>query len=120
MVAGKKYDGIKIDIWSTGIILYAMLCGYLPFEDKENDRLFNKIMECKVIFPHYISNNARDLIKKILVVDPNERISINDIKKHPFYKRGKFLFNGMFTIKKIKINNEEESKMINNSKHPIK
>ena len=110
MVAGKKYDGIKIDIWSTGIILYAMLCGYLPFEDKDNDKLFNKIMECKVIFPHYISNNARDLIKKILVIDPNERISINDIKNHPFYKRGKFLFNEMFTIKKIQIKNEEESK----------
>ena len=48
MVAGKKYDGMKIDVWSTGIILFAMLCGYLPFEDKNNDVLFDKILECNV------------------------------------------------------------------------
>ena len=51
MVGGKKYNGFKIDIWSSGIILYAMLCGYLPFEDKDNDILFEKILECKLVFP---------------------------------------------------------------------
>ena len=42
MEAGKKYNRFKIDIWATGIILYAMLCGYLPFEDKNNDILFKR------------------------------------------------------------------------------
>ena len=64
MVAGKKYDGFKIDIWATGIILYAMLCGYLPFEDKDNDVLFEKILECKLVFPKYISRIGKNLIEK--------------------------------------------------------
>ena len=45
MVTGKRYNGFCIDVWSTGIILYAMLCGYLPFEDSNNDILFKKISE---------------------------------------------------------------------------
>jgi len=98
MVAGKKYNGFKIDIWSTGIILYAMLCGYLPFEDKDNDILFEKILECKLDFPKYISKSGRDLIEKILVKDPNKRISIKEIKKHPFYLKGKEIFESEFSI----------------------
>ena len=109
MVAGKKYNGFKIDIWSTGIILYAMLCGFLPFEDKDNDILFQKILKCNVVFPNYVCNSAKDLIKKILVVNPDERISIKDIKKHPFYKRGQFLFNEIFTIKEVSENIPEQS-----------
>ena len=75
MVGGNKYNGFKIDIWSSGIILYAMLCGYLPFEDKDNDALFEKILECKLIFPKYITNIAKDLMEKILVTDPNKSLS---------------------------------------------
>ena len=98
MVAGKKYNGFKIDIWSTGIILYAMLCGYLPFEDKDNDILFEKILECKLDFPKYISKSGKDLIEKILVKDPNKRITIKEIKKHPFYLKGKEIFESEFSI----------------------
>ena len=96
MVGGKKYDGFKIDIWSSGIILYAMLCGYLPFEDKDNDILFEKILECKLIFPKYITNIAKDLMEKILVTDPDLRINISEIKKHPFYLKGKELFEELY------------------------
>ena len=84
MIAGKNYDGFKIDIWSTGIILYAMLCGFLPFEDNDNDQLFKKILECKLEFPKYVKGNSKDLIQKILVTNPKERITIKDIKQHPF------------------------------------
>ena len=107
MVAGKKYNGFKIDIWSTGIILYAMLCGYLPFEDKDNDVLFEKILECKLNFPRYISKNAKDLMEKILVTDPEKRITIPEIKKHPFYLSGKNLFEQDFSIYQINKDNNE-------------
>ena len=106
MVAGKKYNGFKIDIWSTGIILYAMLCGYLPFEDKDNEHLFEKILECKPVFPKFISKNAKDLMEKILVTDPDKRISISEIKKHPFYLSGKELFEQDFSIYQIINDNE--------------
>ena len=101
MVGGKKYNGFKIDIWSSGIILYAMLCGYLPFEDKDNDILFEKILECKLFFPKYISKNAKDLMEKILVTDPDKRISIAEIKTHPFYLKGKEFFEQEFSVYQI-------------------
>jgi len=40
MIAGKKYKGLQVDIWSCGVIMYAMLCGYLPFEDKNTKKLY--------------------------------------------------------------------------------
>ena len=98
MVAGKKYNGFKIDIWATGIILYAMLCGYLPFEDKNNDDLFKKILECKVKYPSYVGEKSKDLIKKILVNDPEKRITIPEIKRHPFFLKGKNLFTQEFSM----------------------
>ena len=61
-----------------------MLCGYLPFEDKDNDILFEKILECNLVFPKFISKMGKNLIQKILVTDPDKRITIPEIKKHPF------------------------------------
>ena len=107
MVAGNKYNGFKIDIWSTGIILYAMLCGYLPFEDKDNDILFEKILECKLDFPKYISETSKDLIEKILVTDPNNRIDIPQIKEHPFFIKGKEIFEQEFSVCQIKKDDNE-------------
>ena len=107
MVAGYKYDGFKIDIWSTGIILYAMLCGYLPFEDKDNDLLFEKILECKLVFPKYISKMSRDLMEKILVTDPDIRISLEEIKNHPFFIKGKEIFEEEFSVCQIEKDGNE-------------
>ncbi len=107
MVAGNKYDGFKIDIWSTGIILYAMLCGYLPFEDKDNDLLFEKILECKLVFPKYISKMSRDLMEKILVTDPDLRISLEEIKNHPFFIKGKEIFEEEFSVCQIEKDGNE-------------
>jgi 5'-AMP-activated protein kinase catalytic alpha subunit len=86
MILGKKYAGLSVDIWSTGIILFAMICGYLPFEDKNNDKLYKKILECKLDFPYHVSNLCKDLIKRILTVNPLKRIKLEEIKSHPFLK----------------------------------
>ena len=101
MVSGKKYNGFKIDIWSSGIVLYAMLCGFLPFEDKDNEILFKKIRKCKLEFPHHITLISKDLIKKILVTNPEKRISIKEIKRHPFFLKGKTIFYQTFSFKKL-------------------
>ena len=114
MVGGKKYNGFKIDIWSTGIILYAMLCGYLPFEDKDNDVLFEKILECKLIFPKYITEISKDLMQKILVTNPEERITIPEIKNHPFYLKGKDLFEQEFSIYQITKDANDKASIVEN------
>jgi len=92
MIVGNKYDGYAVDVWTTGIILYAMLCGYLPFEERDNKSLFKKIVKCRVCYPKFLPNNAVNLMKKILVVNPSKRITIKEIKKHPFYLEGKEFF----------------------------
>ena len=55
ILQGKKYKGVEVDIWSSGIILYAMLCGYLPFEDKNNPNLYKKIIKGEFTTPKYFS-----------------------------------------------------------------
>ena len=92
MIEGKNYDGNLVDIWSTGIILFAMLCGYLPFEGQTNEILYKNILLCKVDYPKYLSDISIDLLKKILVPIPNNRITLQEIKNHPFYLKGKDLF----------------------------
>ena len=92
MVSGQRYNGFLIDIWSTGIILFAMICGHLPFEDNNNEILFRKILNCQINYPNHIGKIALDLMKKIIVTDPSKRIILQQIKNHPFYLRGKLLF----------------------------
>ena len=89
ILSGKQYDGIMIDIWSTGIILYAMLCGYLPFDDENQLILYQKIINCELDIPEHLEEDSVDMLKKILVNDPKKRITIKEIKKHKFYNKGK-------------------------------
>ena len=96
MIAGNKYSGLKIDIWSIGIILYAMVCGYLPFEDTNNDALYNKILEGRYAVPSFVSESCKELIKRILTVDHNKRITIQEIKEHAWFKqRDSYLAEGL-------------------------
>ena len=96
IISKPNYNGFKIDIWCCGIILYAMLCGYLPFDgddDGENNnvKLFQNILECEPELPDFLSDMSKDLIMSILNPDPDKRITIEQIKEHPFYLKGKNL-----------------------------
>jgi len=85
MIAGKRYHGLNSDIWSCGIILYAMTCGYLPFEDPNTSKLYKKILNCDFLIPGFISKPSKDLIKKILNTDPLKRYTIPDVRAHEWY-----------------------------------
>lgn len=85
------YQGKKVDIWSLGIILYAMLAGYLPFDDDPTNedgadiiKLYHYICKTPLTFPEYINPLPRDLLRKIIVSDPKKRISISEIRNHPW------------------------------------
>ena len=107
MVSGHKYNGFNIDIWATGIILFAMVCGYLPFEHSDKDKLFEQILKAKLDFPSHLSDSVKDLISKILITDPNKRINIEQIKKHSFYLLGKETYNQKINKNKIKKHNSD-------------
>jgi 5'-AMP-activated protein kinase catalytic alpha subunit len=85
MIAGKKYCGPLADIWSMGVILFALVCGYLPFEDPNTAALYKKILAADYKAPKFISAEVRDLISKILETDPKKRYTMNDIRQHPWY-----------------------------------
>ena len=89
ILKGYPYDGFKTDIWCCGIILYAMLCGYLPFDGDNNQEIFQSIVECKPEFPDFLEDDSINLLIWILTSNPKDRISIEEIKCHPFYLKGK-------------------------------
>ena len=70
MIAGKRYYGLNVDIWSCGVILFAMICGYLPFEDPNTSALYKKIMNADYEIPRFVSADASDLMRCILNTDP--------------------------------------------------
>ncbi|KAF5186930.1 Serine/threonine protein kinase OSK1 [Thalictrum thalictroides] len=84
----KLYVGSKVDVWSCGIILYTLLCGKLPFDDENFPNLFKKIQAGNYTLPTFLSPGARDLISRIIVVDPMKRITIPEIQQHPWFKPG--------------------------------
>jgi 5'-AMP-activated protein kinase catalytic alpha subunit len=85
MIAGKRYQGSMVDIWSCGVILFALLAGYLPFEDPNTSCLYKKILSADYQVPSFLSAEATDLIKRILTTDPEKRITIEQIKQHPWF-----------------------------------
>ncbi|KAM3273509.1 hypothetical protein ACQJBY_043008 [Aegilops geniculata] len=86
VISGKLYAGPEVDVWSCGVILYALLCGTLPFDDDNIPKLFKKIKGGIYILPSHLSALARDLIPRMLVVDPMKRITIREIREHPWFQ----------------------------------
>ena len=89
IIKGTGYNEM-IDWWSIGIILYILLCGFPPFYDENNDVLFKMITEGKFDFPSPywddVSDLAKDLIRKLLCVDPKNRLNGDQIMKHEWLK----------------------------------
>jgi calcium/calmodulin-dependent protein kinase I len=87
ILVGHGYD-VAVDYWSIGVIIYVMLCGFPPFSEDSNEKLFDAIKKGAYDFPSPtwddISDYAKDLIKKLLVVDPAKRLNAEGILKHPW------------------------------------
>ena len=100
MVSRKPYNGTMVDIWSSGVTLFAMLGGHLPFDDDDLTTLYDKIVKGDYKIDFTTSPEAKDLITKILQTDPTKRLTINQIKAHPWMKM-RFLFRMRKQNKKI-------------------
>ncbi|KDQ07769.1 hypothetical protein BOTBODRAFT_119569, partial [Botryobasidium botryosum FD-172 SS1] len=85
IVAGKLYYGPASDIWSCGVVLFALLTGRLPFDNENLRVLLQRVRAGRYEIPTHVPESAKDLIRKMLVVNPKERISMTDIIAHPFF-----------------------------------
>uniref|UniRef100_A0A1D1YMQ0 non-specific serine/threonine protein kinase n=1 Tax=Anthurium amnicola TaxID=1678845 RepID=A0A1D1YMQ0_9ARAE len=91
VLSRREYDGKLADVWSCGVTLYVMLVGSYPFEDPHDPRNFRKtigrIMLAQYKIPDYvhISKDCRDLLKRIFVSNSSRRITIREIKNHPWF-----------------------------------
>ena len=85
IVSGKRYKGTASDIWSCGIILFALLCGRLPFDDPNIQQLLGKVRAGKFMMPEWLEPASKDLIWRMLEVDPEKRIKMADIMRHPWF-----------------------------------
>jgi calcium/calmodulin-dependent protein kinase I len=91
-----------VDLWSVGVVTYVLLCGYPPFYGTTQIELFEKITHAKYEFPepewNYISDTAKDFIKKLLVLDPKDRMTADQALEHPFLSSSSSSNNKLLSI----------------------
>eukprot|EP00996_Jenningsia_fusiforme_P005300 NODE_623_length_2038_cov_30.421820_g575_i0.p1 GENE.NODE_623_length_2038_cov_30.421820_g575_i0~~NODE_623_length_2038_cov_30.421820_g575_i0.p1 ORF type:complete len:534 (+),score=98.94 NODE_623_length_2038_cov_30.421820_g575_i0:238-1602(+) len=85
VVQGQKYDGSKADAWSLGVLLYGLCAGRLPFDDHSIPRLLEKVCKGTFVMPNHFDGQLRDLVAKLLVVSPDQRMTLANVKSHPWW-----------------------------------
>lgn len=82
---GHSYE---VDLWSLGVIVFTFFYGRPPFETSDVKQTYRKIKSNQYSFPDhsYVKEEAKDLIRMLLKPNPNERLSLNQILEHPFFK----------------------------------
>ncbi|RCI04581.1 ATP binding protein, partial [Rhizopus stolonifer] len=78
VITNTPYEGPPADLWSCGVILYAMLSGTLPFQASTMPDLIEKIRTASFAKPRLISRNAQDLLKRLLCIDAQKRITAQE------------------------------------------
>ncbi|CAB1339678.1 unnamed protein product, partial [Coregonus sp. 'balchen'] len=84
---GEKYDGRKADVWSCGVILFALLVGALPFDDDNLRNLLEKVKLGVFHMPHFIPPDCQNLLRGMIEVDATKRLTLEQIQKHNWYMK---------------------------------
>ncbi|CAN0425823.1 serine/threonine-protein kinase BRSK2-like isoform X1 [Lampetra fluviatilis] len=88
VIRGEKYDGRKADVWSCGVILFALLVGALPFDDDNLRQLLEKVKRGVFHMPHFIPPDCQNLLRGMIEVDTNKRLTLEQVQKHSWYLVG--------------------------------
>ncbi|XP_065083093.1 serine/threonine-protein kinase BRSK2 [Ochlerotatus camptorhynchus] len=88
VIRGEKYDGRRADVWSCGVILYALLVGALPFDDDNLRQLLEKVKRGVFHIPHFVPPDCQSLLKGMIEVNPEKRLTLSEINKHPWVTAG--------------------------------
>ncbi|CAD6193042.1 unnamed protein product [Caenorhabditis auriculariae] len=88
LLLGNSYDGLKADIWSMGVLLYILVTGGFPFPSDSVDKLKRSVLSGQVKIPYWVSVECADLIRKMLVLNPARRYSIQNVIQHRWMNGG--------------------------------
>lgn len=88
LLCARAYTGPEVDIWSFGIVLYVLMCGEVPFDDKSMTVIHHKIKKGVVKYPAWLSPGCRHLLSRLLVTNPAERATMVEIMQHPWINKG--------------------------------
>ncbi|CAD7081056.1 unnamed protein product [Hermetia illucens] len=88
VIRGEKYDGRRADVWSCGVILYALLVGALPFDDDNLRQLLEKVKRGVFHIPHFVPPDCQSLLRGMIEVNPERRLTLTEINRHPWVTAG--------------------------------
>ncbi|KAK1711216.1 uncharacterized protein BDZ83DRAFT_757369 [Colletotrichum acutatum] len=88
LLQARAYTGPEVDVWSFGIVLYVLVCGKVPFDDQSMPALHAKIKKGLVDYPSWLSSECKHLLSRMLVTDPKQRATMQEVMVHPWMTKG--------------------------------
>lgn len=88
LLKGQPYMGPEVDVWALGVVLYVMVCGKVPFDDKSLSALHDKIKNCQISYPSHLSPECRNLLEMMIHPDGKKRATLSEVIDHPWLNLG--------------------------------